>query len=115
MNSVTAKLAIQKHIYIGGILFPQIMRGLKIGKKDGDFLIRNAFEIIHNEIKNYLDKNDSIIVLLKNILSKKKNMKNLELVSKFFALLKIDSKLLNLKDNNFYKLEEEEDFYFGNN
>ena len=40
-------------------------------------------------------------------------MKNSELVSDFFALLKEDVKLLNLKDN-FYELEEEEDFYFGN-
>ena len=37
-------------------------------------------------------------------------MKYLELVSNFFALLKADSQLLNLKDKNFYKLEEEEDF-----
>lgn len=114
MNSVSAKLGIQKHSYIGEMLFPQIMRGLGIGKKDGYILARSAFEVIHSEIKNNLDKNDPIIVLLKNILSKKKNMKNLELVSDFFALLKIDSKLLNLKDNNLYKLEEEEDFYFGN-
>lgn len=114
MNLELAKLGIQKHIYIGKVLFPQIMRGLRIGKKGGDFSIRNAFEVINNEIKNYLDKNDPIIVLLKNILSKKKNMKNLELVSDFFVLLEIDSKLLNLKDNNLYKLEEEEDFYFAN-
>lgn len=73
MNLELAKLGIQKHIYIGKMLFPQIMRGLRIGKKGGDFLIRNAFEVIHNEIKNYLDKKDPIIVLLKNILSKKRD------------------------------------------
>lgn len=114
MNTVLSKLDIQKHIYISEMLFPQIMRGLKMEKKDGYILARSAFEVINSEIKNNLDKNDSIIVLLKNILSKKKNIKSLELVSDFFELLKEDAKLLNFKDNTLYKIEEEEDFYFGN-
>ena len=113
MNSVSAKLDIQKHIYIGNMLFSQILRGLKMEKKDDYILARSAFKVIHSEIKSNLDKNDPIIVLLKNILSKKKNMKDSELVSNFFALLEEDAKLLNLKDN-LYELEEEEDFYFGN-
>ena len=95
------------------MLFSQILRGLKMEKKDGYILARSAFKVIHSEIKSNLDKNDPIIVLLKNILSKKKNMKDSELVSNFFALLEEDAKLLNLKDN-LYELEEEEDFYFGN-
>ena len=47
MNSVTAKLGIQKHIYISEMLFSQIMRELKIGKEDGYILARSAFEVIH--------------------------------------------------------------------
>ena len=113
MNSVTAKLDIQKHIYIGGILFHQIMRELQIGKKDGYIMVKSAFEVTRNEIKNHLDENDSIMVLLTKILSNNQHFKNLELIFKFFALLEEDAKLLNLKDN-LYELEEEEDFYFGN-
>ena len=68
MKQELAKLDIQKHIYIGKMLFPQIMRGLKIGNNKGDFLVKNAFEVIYNETINYLDKKDSIILLVKMIL-----------------------------------------------
>lgn len=114
MNLELAKLDILKHIYFGGLLFTQTINGLNQKNKQGYSLAENALKVIYSKVKKVLEKNHPIMILLKKILSRKKFLKDIELSKELFNLLEKDFKLLNSTNKTLYKLEEEEDFYFGN-
>ena len=113
MKYKIAKINYDKHQYIGTILFTQAMKGIKEKNKKGNFFALHAFQVIYNEVKNVLEQNDEIIILLKNLLSKKEFLKNNKISEQLFVLLKNDFKLHNDKDNKYYEFEEEKDDFLN--
>ena len=113
MKYKIAKINYVKHQYIGTILFTQAMKGIKEKNKKGNFFALHAFQVIYNEVKNVLEQNDEIIILLKNLLSKKEFLKNIKISEQLFVLLKNDFKLHNDKDNKYYEFEEEKDDFLN--
>jgi hypothetical protein len=113
MNTISAKLDFQKHLYFSETLFPQIRQELAFKNKSGYFLAKNAIEIVRNEVKNYLNKTDEIMILLNKILSKRIYLKDSSLSNDLFLLLKEDFEHLGESNSNLYKIEEE-DLYFAN-
>ncbi|WP_026804098.1 hypothetical protein [Aliarcobacter lanthieri] len=91
------------HVYIGGALYSQVLRDFNSGRKTDYFLTENALQVIYNEIKYYLATNDEMITLLSKILSRKKNIKNFELLFKYFNLLKEDFLLHGIADTTLYQ------------